>query len=242
MRKKKFFVSLVIILVFCMVMTACGGENKPGQNGQPDTVEVHEGEEQDTTDQINPDAHDPFRDRDDQGNPIDHAAESEAHDGQYAYKVGDTTIYTEHDLEQWIYLDDRFTTESYTLDLDAMLIDLWCAGNRGGIFVNDVGYSYVIDGENTKGLWFDSPDPERSKLYHAVTVWYSVNGSEQTTTVRMYDCDSSDPPHDYLRVMSTYAIHREVAPLILYSIEQMEIDPSSGALNDLDLGRNFYCD
>ena len=82
-----------------MVMTACARE-KNGQDGQADTVEVHGGEEQDTVDQINPDAHDPFADRDDQGNPIDRAAESEGHDGQYAYKIGDTTIYTQHDLNR----------------------------------------------------------------------------------------------------------------------------------------------
>ena len=99
MRKMKFFVSFVVILVFCMVMTACARE-KNGQDGQADTVEVHGGEEQDTVDQINPDAHDPCADRDDQGNPIDRAAESEGHDGQYAYKIGDTTIYTQHDLNR----------------------------------------------------------------------------------------------------------------------------------------------
>jgi len=168
--------------------------------------------------------------------------ETEKYDGPYAYKVGDTTIYTEHDLEQWIVLDDRFTTESYTLDLDAMLVDLWCKGNRGGIFENKVGYSYVIDSENTKGLWFDSPDIEREKLYHAATVLYYVDGAGYEITIRMYDCDSSEPARDYYRVLSTYAIHKELAPLILYTIEQMEVDPRSATLEDLDLGRNFYCD
>ena len=135
MRKTKLFVSLVVILVFCMVMTACGGENKPGQDGQADTVEVHEGEEQDKVDQINPDDHNPFRDKDDEGNPIDHTAESETHDGQYAYKVGDTTINTEHDLNQWLKKDERYP-DYYDFDIGAMLIDLWCQDNRGGIFEN----------------------------------------------------------------------------------------------------------
>ena len=240
----QFFVSLVVILVFCMVMTACAGENKPGQGGQPDTVEVHGGEEQDTVDQINPDAHDPFADRDDQGNPIDHAAESEGPDGQYAYKVGDTTIYTQHDLDQWLIESERYPG-CYDFDIGAMLIDLWCQDNRGGIFENNVGFSYILDGDNTKGVWFDSPDPDNDKMYHAVTVWYKVDGSERSTTIRIYDCPPAPENKDkYYSIMDhyTHIIHVDLAPLMIYAIEQMEIDPSGGALNDLDLGRNFYCD
>ena len=40
----------------------------------------------------------------------------------------------------------------------------------------------------------------------------------------------------------THIIHVDLAPLMLYAIEQMEENPRSGALNDLDLGDNFYCD
>ena len=244
MRKIKFLVSLVAILIFCMAMTACAGENKSDQDGQLDAVEVQEGEEQNKVDPVNPDDYNPFRDKDDEGNPVEHATESESHDGQYAYQVGDTTIYTQHDLDQWLVESEKYPGH-YNFDIGAMLIDLWCQGNRGGIFENEAGFSYVLDGENTKGVWFDSPDPDNDRMYHAVTVWYKVDGSERTTTVRIYDCPPAPENKDkYYSIMDHYTniIHIELAPLILYSIEQMEANPSGGALNDLDLGRNFYCD
>ena len=106
-----------------------------------------------------------------------------------------------------------------------------------------IGFSYTLDGDSTKGVWFDSPDPDNDRMYHAVTVWYKVNGSEHTTTTRIYDCP---PPYgeEYYSIMDNYThiIHRDLAPLVLYAIEQMEANPRGGALNDLDLGRNFYCD
>ena len=48
----------------------------------------------------------------------------------------------------------------------------------------------------------------------------------------------------YYSIMDNYThiIHVDLAPLMLYAIEQMEENPRSGALNDLDLGDNFYCD
>lgn len=239
MRKIKFLVSLVAILIFCMAMTACAGENTSDQDGQLDAVEVHEGEEQDKVDQINPDEHDPFQDRDDQGNPVEHATESESHDGQYAYQVGDTTIYTQHDLDQWL-VDDPELSGRIDFDIGTMLIDLWCQGNRGGIFENDAGYSYVLDGDNTKGVWFDSPDPDSAKFYHAFTVWYKVGETEYTTTVRMYE--RSDRMSDLILSDYTHGIDRDMSILLLYTIEQMEANPRGNALNDLDLGRNFYCD
>ena len=39
-----------------------------------------------------------------------------------------------------------------------------------------------------------------------------------------------------------YGIDRDMSILLLYAIEQMEANPRSGALNDLELGDNFYCD
>ena len=189
------------------------------------------------------DAHDSFDDRDDQGQPREKATEGESYDGLYAYGIGDTTVYTEHDLDKWIIVDPVFP-DTQCLDLDSMLIDLWCQGNRGGLFENSVGISYILDGENKKGLWFDVPDTDNEKLYHAVTFWYKVDEGECTTTIRMHDRLSDNLSEDYLGVLDNYiyGIHKDMAPFILYAIEQMETNPRSGALNDLELGDNFYCD
>ena len=158
----------------------------------------------------------------------------------YRYQVGDATIYTLHDLDKYIVPDERYP-QYFDLDLDAMLADIWCE-NGGGVVENKVGYSYSDGSDFTRGLWMDVPDSENDRMYHMVTISRVFNDTEYKTSIRIYDCPG---PYDdnYYSIMYNYThiIHKDMAPLILLALEQMEYNPKNGALNDLPLGDNFYC-
>lgn len=182
------------------------------------------------------------RDRQDQEDLERERQEREKQEQQsgYRHEVGGTTFYTKHDLSKYLSPNERYP-QYYDFVFDTLLQDIWCA-NGGGFMENSAGYSYSDGNDITRGLWVEVPDSENDRLYHMVTILYKVDGVEYKTSIRIYDCPG---PYNenYYSIMYNYThiIHKDMAPLILYALEQMEENPRNGALNDLGLNDNFYC-
>ncbi len=68
--------------------------------------------------------------------------------GQYAYTVGDTTVYTEHDIERWLTPDEY--PGDFILSLGQMLGEVW---QMSGMY-NAAGYSFDY-GDESKWRSFD---------------------------------------------------------------------------------------
>lgn len=246
MRKMKIFVSIVAILCLVFSLSACAGEKSDEPEGQLDTIDIRDGDgDGDTAPEIKPD---PGVD-DDEGDPggaTNTGDEGEVspgtHDGYY-HEVNGVGFYTEHDINQWLVPNDEHP-EYLNFDIGQMLYDIWCE-DGGGILENDVGFSYTngSDSSIAKGVWFEVPDADNASLYHMATIFYSCDGVEYTTAIRMYTC-TPKPSGGYYYVMDQWyrVIHPDMAPLILLAVERMEANPQNSVLSDLPLGDNFYCD
>ena len=160
--------------------------------------------------------------------------------GGYLHNVGGARFYTEHDINQWLRPDEDYP-EYLDFDIEQMIIDIWCE-NDGGIIENKVGFSYTNGEDWTRGIWFEVPDSDNDRLYHMATILYVEDGIEYTTSIRMYDCPKPEGGYYYVLNNWVHVIHPDMAPLILLAIEKMEANPYDGALNDLNLNENFYCD
>ena len=247
MRKAKMLVSVVTALCLVFSLSACAGGKSDGPEGQLDAIDIRDGDgDGDTAPEIKPDP----GVNDDEGDPggaTDTGDEGEVspgtHDGYY-HEVDGVGFYTEHDINQWLTPDPQ-VSNLYDFDIVQMLQDIWCE-DGGGIFENNVGFSYTngSDSSIAKGVWFEVPDAENTNTFHMATVFYSVNGVEYTTAIRIYNYPSGTHPEIYYEVLDGYyhSIHRDMAPLILLAVERMEANPQSSVLSDLPLGDNFYCD
>lgn len=148
--------------------------------------------------------------------------------GQYAYTVGDTTVYTEHPIERWL-TPYEYPGDFY-LSLGQMLGEIW---QMSGID-NAAGYS-LYDGDESKWLSFDD---ESADVHHSVKMSWRHNGTEGSVTAKMIDCPYEN---SYCHIIESriYNIDKELAILILVMAERLSNDPDHFTLEDLDLGPNF---
>ena len=160
---------------------------------------------------------------------VDPEPEPEPEQGQYAYTVGDTTVYTEHPIERWLTPSEN-PKNSY-LNLGQMLGEVWQMSGMD----NAAGYSFY-DGDESKWLSFD--DEDDSHIDHTVTMSWLADGTESSVTISMANYRDEDPCF-YIVVSRIYAIDKELAVLILLTAERIEEDPNYFTLEDLDLGPNF---
>ena len=149
--------------------------------------------------------------------------------GQYSYTVGDTTVYTEHDIERWLTPDEY--PGDFILSLGQMLGEVWQMSGMD----NAAGYSFY-DGDESKWLSFD--DEDDSHIDHTVTMSWLADGTESSVTISMANYRDEDPCF-YIVGSRIYAIDKELAVLILLTAERIEEDPNYFTLEDLDLGPNF---
>ena len=260
MRKMKIFLSLVVVLLLCASLTACADEkNSNSSDAQQDAVEIHD-------DDVQLDAVE-IHDDDPQGNPAagnhddpihhDEATDNDPMNGDgeenlgmhegYYHEIGDAWFYTEHDLDKYITTESYYIKvdgvltprTQYVFDLDALLTDVWCE-TGGGFVSNSVGYSYSDGNDFTKGMWFEAPNSDNEKLRHTMTVVYEIDGIEYRTSMHKYDCPRPDSGYYALNTLNI-AIHPDMAPLILYTLEQMESNPRNDVLSELPLNDNFEC-
>ena len=160
---------------------------------------------------------------------VDPEPEPEPEQGQYAYTVGDTTVYTEHPIERWLTPSEN-PKNSY-LNLGQMLGEVWQMSGMD----NAAGYSFY-DGDESKWLSFD--DEDDSHIDHTVTMSWLADGTESSVTISMANYRDEDPCF-YIVGSRIYAIDKELAVLILLTAERIEEDPNYFTLEDLDLGPNF---
>ena len=149
--------------------------------------------------------------------------------GQYAYTVGDTTVYTEHDIERWLTPSES-PKDSY-LNLGQMLEEVWQIEGQD----NNAGYSFYGNG-GSKWLSFD--DEDDSHINHTVTMSWLTDGTESSVTISMANYRPEDPRFCIVG-SCIYVIDKELAVLILLTAERIEEDPNYFTLEDLNLGPNF---
>ena len=150
-------------------------------------------------------------------------------EGQYAYTVGDTTVYTEHPIERWLTPSEN-PKNSY-LDLGQMLEEVWQIEGMD----NNAGYSFYGNGESK---WLSFDDEDDSHIDHTVTMSWLTDGTESSVTISMANYRYEDPCF-YIVGSRIYAIDKELAVLTLLTAERIEEDPDHFTLEDLDLGPNF---
>ena len=151
-------------------------------------------------------------------------------EGQYAYTVGDTTVYTEHPIERWLTPDNDDPKNAY-LNLGQMLEEVWQIEGQE----NNAGYSFYGNGESK---WLSFDDEDDSHIDHTVTMSWLTDGTESSVTISMTNYRYEDPRF-YIVGSRIYCIDKELAILILLTAERIEEDPNNFTLEDLDLGPNF---
>ena len=151
-------------------------------------------------------------------------------EGQYAYTVGDTTVYTEHPIERWLTPDNDDPKNAY-LNLGQMLEEVWQIEGQE----NNAGYSFYGNGESK---WLSFDDEDDSHIDHTVTMSWLTDGTESSVTISMANYRYEDPCF-YIVGSRIYGIDKELAVLILLTAERIEEDPNYFTLEDLDLGPNF---
>ena len=149
--------------------------------------------------------------------------------GQYAYPVGDTTVYTEHPIERWLTPSEN-PKNSY-LNLGQMLGEVWQMSGMD----NAAGYSFY-EGDESKWLSFD--DEDDNHIDHTVTMSWLADGTESSVTISMANYRPEDPRFCIVG-SCIYVIDKELAVLVLLTAERIEEDPNYFTLEDLDLGPNF---
>ena len=165
------------------------------------------------------------------------------HDGYYN-EVGGARFYTEHDINQWLKPDED-SWGVIDFDIEQMLTDLWCQ-DGGEIHTDNWGYFCVIDGDLAKGVWFDMPDSINDNMFHEVNVIYNDEGTQYVTHIQIRECPpmTANYKGDFYLILDhyRYVAYKDLAPLILLAIEEMDVNLQCSVLNDLDLNDNFYCD
>lgn len=150
-------------------------------------------------------------------------------EGQYAYTVGDTTVYTEHPIERWLTPSES-PKDSY-LNLGQMLEEVWQIEGQD----NNAGYSFYGNGESK---WLSFDDEDDSHINHTVTMSWLTDGTESSVTISMANYRHEDPRF-YIVGSCIYCIDKELAVLVLLTAERIKEDPNYFTLEDLDLGSNF---
>lgn len=155
--------------------------------------------------------------------------------GGYLHEVDGARFYTEHDINQWLRPDEDYP-EYFDFDIYQMLVDIWCE-DGGNILGTSNGYCRVDGGHAQEAIWFATPDPINSRLFHV----FEVGLDNEIISVEMHDCPG---PYgvDYYSILDGYShlLHKELAELILYAAEQTVAAGSPReALSGLNLGTNF---
>ena len=245
MGKTKIFLSLVALICFCL--TACASEKTDNNSSSPeaqlDAAEIRDddpiGEDHDGVPEIDVDQDIDWSEDEQDG---DHAENPGMHDGYY-HEVGGARFYTEHDINQWLKPDEQ-SWGLTDFDIEQMLIDLWCQ-DEGRVVGNGMGYSYSNGSDVVKSIYFDMPDSGNDNMFHRVTLVYSKDGVEYTTSIQIYECPppTAGNKGEFYQILDNYYyfVDDDLAPLILLAIEEMDTNHHGSVLDDLGLNENFFC-
>lgn len=158
----------------------------------------------------------------------------------YRYEVGDTVIYTEHDLDQWLRPNNQYSKPTENFLLEEMFEELFNCTVKTG---TDLSMDFFRDGEAIGGLVLDTPHPDNGALFQNVSISLrGEDGGDYYTEITIFRCGGKlSDLYCVIRPDYFKGIPREVAPLVLLAAEIMAEEPQNGALNAYGeaLGSNF---
>lgn len=296
MKTVKIIISLLAVLLFCAVLTACAEEDKeqPKQNAvqnaavaEKEPVETPAVDDRDERDRRarerdkNTDSEDDrlgpgdepsdgqderdreARARDDQAKQERERREQERERREqeereeqerreqeqqqqqqsngYEHHIGDAVFYTEHDLWKYVIPNENNPVHKW-LDLEAMLRDIW--GNVGLLGGGD-GYFGADGGATTRAVAFDNNGkdfvPGVGYTVMDSYIFVGKNGEEQyDSVVRIYN--EKQPPEGWIVVKGfSFGFSPDAAALLLYMLEQNELNPRRNIAGELPLPDNYEC-
>ena len=154
--------------------------------------------------------------------------------GNYEHQIGDAVFYTQHDIWEYIF-PNPVNPAHNKISIKAMLADVW---NVEGIY--DAKDSYA----GTDGLSFNCAvsfgyiDGESGSYF---TV--SRTGERQYSTI-VKAHNEQTPPGGFLIVdgeSSGFGFTPDMAALLLYVLEQTQLNPRSNIGSELALPSNYEC-
>ncbi len=158
----------------------------------------------------------------------------------YEHHIGDAVFYTEHDL--WKYIIPDPDNPGSLLDLEAMLHDVW--GNVGLLVVGN-GYFGTDGGTTTRAVAFETVGgslvPNVGYTVKDSYIYVGKNGEEQyDSVVRIYN--EKQPPGNWIVVKGfSFGFSPDAAALLLYTLEQNELNPRYNIAGELPLPDNYEC-
>ena len=259
MKSVKLFVTLVTVLLFCTALTACAGENREQPKQDAVQVEVEQKERaqlpEDGVDGGQAEREREAREADERAEQERQRQEEEARQreeeehqqqqqtGNYEHKIGDAVFYTYHDLWNYLLPDPKYPGYSI-LDIEAMLADVW--GTSGGTQVGN-GYAFSDGSSFTSAVSYDYADGVDDAYAHNASSSYyfvvSITGEQQyRTCVTAYN--EPMPSGGWAIVKGDrrgFGFSPDMAALLLYVLEQTQLNPRSNIGSELALPSNYEC-
>ena len=163
--------------------------------------------------------------------------------GNYEHKIGDAVFYTYHDLWNYLLPDPKYPGYSI-LDIEAMLADVW--GTSGGTQVGN-GYAFSDGSSFTSAVSYDYADGVDDAYAHNASSSYyfvvSITGEQQyRTCVTAYN--EPMPSGGWAIVKGDrrgFGFSPDMAALLLYVLEQTQLNPRSNIGSELALPSNYEC-
>ncbi len=158
----------------------------------------------------------------------------------YEHHIGEAVFYTEHDLRRYIIPDPD--NPGSLLDLETMLHDVW--GDVGLLEVSN-GYFGADGGSTTRGVAFETISgdlvPGVGYTVKDSYIYVGKNGEKQyDSVVRIYN--EKQPPGNWIVVKNfTFGFSPDAAALLLYMLEQNELNPRGNIAGELPLPDNYEC-
>lgn len=161
----------------------------------------------------------------------------------YEHHIGDAVFYTEHDLWKYIIPNENNPAHKW-LDLEVMLRDIW--GDVGLLGGGD-GYFGADGGPTTRAVAFDNQgigDLVPGVGYTLMDTYFMVgkdnDGRQFDSVVRIYN--EKQPPEGWIVVKDfTFGFSPDAAALLLYMLEQNELNPRGNIAGELPLPDNYEC-
>ena len=159
----------------------------------------------------------------------------------YEHHIGDAVFYTEHDLWKYVIPKEYYPSEKW-LDLETMLRDIW---GDVGLLENSDGYFGADGGATTRAVAFETIGgdfiPDVGYTVMDSYIYVGKNGEEQyDSVVRIYN--EKQPPGNWIVVKGfSFGFSPDAAALLLYMLEQNELNPRWNIAGELSLPDNYEC-
>ena len=159
----------------------------------------------------------------------------------YEHHIGNAVFYTEHDLWKYVIPKEYYPSEKW-LDLETMLRDIW---GDVGLLESGNGYFGADGGPTTRAVAFETIGgdfiPDVGYTVKDSYIYVGKNGEEQyDSVVRIYN--EKQPPGNWIVVKGfSFGFSPDAAALLLYMLEQNELNPRWNIAGELSLPDNYEC-